>query len=507
MTTTVSVTPESDRDHPRPPGPGRPEGRPRWFGALLLRLHFYAGLLVGPFILVAAVSGALYALTPAIEQGVYRHELHAPVTDTQLTLAEQTEVARSHIGDAAATPSAVRPAPEPGDTTRIMFAEEGLGESESRAVFVDPGTGEVRGDLTVYGTSGALPLRAWLDQLHRNLHLGDVGRLYSELAASWLGIVAVAGLGLWIRRVRKSSTKKDFVRPGRGRTGYRRLFTWHTSVGIWVLLGALFLSATGITWSQHAGSNVDTLRASFDWSTPGVDARLPGSGAEPGSAAAAGGGEHAGHGAADAGGADAGAAAADPALLDAVLATAQAVNVNTGLVEITPPAEPGTGWVVQEIQRSYPTEVDAVAVDPDTMQVLHRVDFAEFPLAAKLARWGIDLHMGSQFGLPNQLVLFFLASGIATMVVLGYLMWWKRRPTNEPRPLAGTPPQRGVLRGAPWWGIAAVLGVAVAVGWWLPLVGWTLAGFVVADVLVGLLGSPGGGRQSRWRSMRSPAST
>ncbi|MFD2024567.1 PepSY-associated TM helix domain-containing protein [Promicromonospora aerolata] len=506
MTTTVSVTRESDRDQPRPPGPGRPEGRQRWLGALLLRLHFYAGLLVGPFILVAAVSGALYALTPAIEQGVYRQELDVPATDTQLTLAEQTEIARSHIGDAGATPSAVRPAPEPGDTTRIMFDDPALGESESRAVFVDPGTGEVRGDLTVYGTSGALPLRTWLDQLHRNLHLGDVGRLYSELAASWLGIVVVAGLGLWVRRIRKSRTKKDFLRPGRGRTGYRRLFTWHTSVGIWVLLGALFLSATGITWSQYAGSNVDTLRATFDWGTPAVDAKLPGTGGGQDAAAGDGGGEHAHHGESGetSGTGDVG-HAADPALLDAVLATAQAVNINTGLVEITPPTEPGTAWVVQEIQRSYPTEVDAVAVDPDTMQVVHRVDFAEFPLAAKLARWGIDAHMGSLFGLPNQLVLFLLASGIASMVVLGYLMWWKRRPTREPRPLAGTPPQRGVLRGTPWWGVAAVLGVAVAVGWWLPLVGWTLAGFVLVDTLLGLRRRAGD--QSRSRSMRSPAST
>ncbi|MBL0888735.1 PepSY domain-containing protein [Myceligenerans sp. I2] len=78
-----------------------------------------------------------------------------------------------------------------------MLTVPGLGPGEARAVFVDPGTGEVRGDLTVYGTSGALPLRTWVDQLHRNLHLGDPGRLYSELAASWLGIVALAGLGLF----------------------------------------------------------------------------------------------------------------------------------------------------------------------------------------------------------------------------------------------------------------------------------------------------------------------
>ncbi|MCP2266969.1 PepSY-associated TM helix domain-containing protein [Promicromonospora thailandica] len=476
QTTSRTTTDPTTDTTPTPPPPRRAAGRPGWFGALLLRLHFYAGLLVGPFILVAAVSGALYALTPALEQVVYRHELTAPVTSTRLSLADQVEIARDHVGDPGATPSAVRPAPGPGDTTRVMFADARLGESESRAVLVDPGTGEVRGDLTVYGTSGALPLRTWLDQLHRNLHLGEPGRLYSELAASWLGVVALAGLGLWVARVRRSRARKDFVRPARGRRGYRALFTWHTSVGFWVVLGALFLSATGITWSQYAGGNVDTLRGALDWGTPAVDTDLPG-----GDAQAAGAGEHAGHGAAGPGGAPVG--EVDPALFDAVLATAQAVNVNTGLVEITPPAAPGSAWVVQEIQRSYPTEVDAVAVDPATLRAVHRVDFSEFPLAAKLARWGIDAHMGSLFGLPHQLALFVLASGIAALVVLGYLMWWRRRPT----PLrGGPPPERDVLRGAPWWGVAAVLAGAVLVGWWLPLVGWTLAGFVVLDVLLGL---------------------
>ncbi|UMX83804.1 hypothetical protein MJ561_22200 [Klebsiella pneumoniae] len=33
---------------------------------------------------------------------------------------------------------AVRPASALGETTRIMFADPGLGESESRAIFVDP---------------------------------------------------------------------------------------------------------------------------------------------------------------------------------------------------------------------------------------------------------------------------------------------------------------------------------------------------------------------------------
>ncbi|WP_375538061.1 PepSY-associated TM helix domain-containing protein [Microbacterium sp. SGAir0570] len=261
MTTTATAV--SDQDTP-PPAPRRRRG---WFGALMLRIHFYAGILVGPFILIAALSGALYAIAPTLEQGIYQRQLHAPVTDTQLTLAEQITIAQDHIGGEAAL-SAVRPAPEPGDTARVMFAQEGLAGSESRAVFIDPGTGEIRGDETVYGTSGSLPFRTWLSNLHRNLNLGEPGRLYSELAASWLGIVVVAGLALWIIRIRKSRTKRDFIRPARKHTGYRRVFSWHTSLGIWVVLGALFLSATGITWSTYAGANVSGLRTALDWGTP-----------------------------------------------------------------------------------------------------------------------------------------------------------------------------------------------------------------------------------------------
>ncbi|MFI2362951.1 PepSY-associated TM helix domain-containing protein [Promicromonospora sp. NPDC019610] len=465
-------------DVPTAADPARPRGRTPWFGPLLRRLHFYAGLLVGPFILVAATSGALYALTPALEQVVYDQELHAPAADTALSLGDQVEIAQGQVG-ADAVLTAVRPAPEPGETTRVMFAEDGLGPSESRAIFVDPATGEVRGDLTLYGSSGALPLRTWISNLHRSLHLGDPGRLYSELAASWLGIVVVAGLILWIGRLRASRRAAGVVRPKRRQTGYRRLLSWHTAVGAVVVLGALFLSVTGITWSQYGGANVGELRSALGWTTPALDTRV--AGGAPAEAD-----EHAGHG----GGAPGADGAVDPATFDAVLAVAQGINVNTNEVEIKPPAEAGTAWTVQENKSDVPTEADAVAVDGTTMQVVHRTDFVSFPLPAKLTTWGIDLHMGLLLGPLNQVVLFVLALGIGSMVVLGYLMWWKRRPTREPRGpgrLGGPAPRRGVLQGTPWWGLTAVAAVAITVGTFLPLVGYTLMAFVVVDVVVGLV--------------------
>ncbi|RZI54764.1 MAG: PepSY domain-containing protein, partial [Pseudomonas sp.] len=46
------------------------------FVAFLKRLHFYIGVFVGPFMLVAALSGIVYALTPQIEDSLYAHALH-----------------------------------------------------------------------------------------------------------------------------------------------------------------------------------------------------------------------------------------------------------------------------------------------------------------------------------------------------------------------------------------------------------------------------------------------
>lgn len=489
MTTPSSTVPESSgpepthhRDHPVHSDRPVP-----WFGPLLRRLHFYAGILIGPFILIAALTGAAYAISPTLEKAIYADELSVPATDDPVPLADQIDAANTVIGVSDSTLSAVRPAPEPGDTTRVMYDDPSLGESESRAIFVDPVTAEVVGDLTVYGTSGALPLRTWIDQMHRNLHLGDVGRIYSELAASWLGIVAAAGLVLWILRARRTKKLAAMLWPNRRHKGLSRTFSWHASVGVWAAIGMLFLSATGITWSQFGGEHVTKLRAALSWETPAVSTELGSQSDAAGAGGTTSAGAHAHHGtSAEAADPAAVRSVIDPADFDMMLAMARGVGIDSESVEILPPEDDGSAWVVQEIQRSFPTKVDAVAFDPETMEVTDRVDFSDYGVAAKLARWGIDLHMGTLFGLVNQIVLCVLALGIAAMVVWGCVMWWQRRPKRNPAKRFGSVPPRGALTDTPWWGVGAVVLAAVAIGLFLPLVGISLLAFLVVDVALGL---------------------
>lgn len=212
---------------------------------LIRRLHFYIGLFIGPFIFIAALTGTLYAITPQLENALYSSALTTKAMGQAAPLGAQIDAARRYAGDALRI-YAVRPAPGINDTTRVQFADPHLGPSESRSVFIDPYTLNVVGDYTVYGTSGVLPLRMWLDQLHQGLLLGDPGRLYSELAASWLWVAAIGGVIVW-----RSSRPKRQRQKARGAQANAR--RWHSALGLVLLLGLLFFSATGLTWLQWAG--------------------------------------------------------------------------------------------------------------------------------------------------------------------------------------------------------------------------------------------------------------
>ncbi|MFF0946054.1 PepSY-associated TM helix domain-containing protein [Kocuria sp. CPCC 205300] len=473
----------TDTIEPRPSLPSRPPAPAGWVRQLLLRLHFYIGVFIGPFLLVAAVSGALYALSPQLERVIYAEALTGTVTEQPLSLDAQVAAAQTATG-LEATPEAVRPA-EPGGTTRVMFTDPTLGASEHRGVFVDPGTGEVVGDLTVYGTSGSLPLRTAISELHRSLLLGEPGRIYSELAASWLWVIAVTGLILWAARWRRTRTglrARGLLVPDTATTNkYRRTRSFHAATGVWLGLGFLFLSATGLTWSTYAGANVTELRSTLGWTTPVLEkvldpARAPGAATD----------EHAEHGAHHDHATMTGAASAGGSF-DAVLDTARDAGIDATLLEVKPAPEAGTAWTVAEIDRSWPTQVDAVAVDAATGQVSDRVRFTEFGVMAKLAQWGVAAHMGVLFGVVNQLVLAVLALGLAAMVVWGYLMWWRRRPARATGMSLGAAPARGALRGAPLPAMAAVTVIAVGVGVFLPLLGTSLAAFLVLDLVLGAL--------------------
>jgi uncharacterized iron-regulated membrane protein len=164
-----------------------------------------------------------------------------------------------------------------------------------------------------------------------------------------------------------------------------------------------------------------------------------------------------------------------------------------GPLTIGVPADLRTAWTVTEQDGR-----DSVAVDATTGTITDRIDFAGWPLMAKLTQWGIYAHMGNLFGLANQILLAALALGLICVIVWGYRMWWQRRPVRTDRAApVGRPPARGAWRELRRPVVAVCLVGVVAVSWALPALGVTLAAFLLVDVILGVV--------ARQRARRGPS--
>ncbi|WP_033344005.1 PepSY-associated TM helix domain-containing protein [Catenuloplanes japonicus] len=467
----MSVTTTADTHPPQPAEPA-PAAAPRRangssaFGALLLRLHFYAGILIAPFLVVAATTGLLFVSTPTLDRIIYSQELLVDdASGETVPIGAQLAAARAAHPEGTITGVRVKG----GEwTTHVDFAVPELAAEEKvHTVYVNPYTGAVTGQLTTQ--FGWTPLQSWLDVLHRDLHLGTIGNLYSELAASWLWVIALGGIVLWWRRRR--AVRKLFAPELSAKKGVRRTRGWHGAVGAWLLVGLLGLSATGLTWSNYAGANFGLLIDQIKGGTPYVSTALT-------SAPAAEAGGHHGGGAAPATG-------ADPVGIDIALRVARD-NGLSGPVSITPPADANSAWTVSQTDAELPNHLDSVAVDTTAGTVVDRVNFADWPFTAKLTSWGINAHMGMLFGVANQLLLAALALGLLCVIFWGYRMWWQRRPTRaDRRAPVGTLPPRVDWSTVPAWAIVTGILVIFAIGWALPLLGIPLAAFIIIDALLG----------------------
>ena len=84
---------------------------------------------------------------------------------------------------------------------------------------------------------------------------------------------------------------------------------------------------------------------------------------------------------------------------------------------MTPPEKPGDAWGVREARAAFKLRSDAMAVTPNG-EVIDRINSADWPLAAQLTSWLIQLHMGTLFGIYSQVALAVLALGLLVVLSL-----------------------------------------------------------------------------------------
>lgn len=405
------------------------------------RWHLYAGLFVAPFLVILAMTGAVYLFNDEIDDALYPALRFAPAPwSERVGLAAMIDTAEAAVDDATATRIDV-----PADRTRSARVHLSAADGDTRIAFVDPGSGALLGTLVPART-----LVGIADRLHGSLMLGTFGRYVMELAACWAVLLIVSGLYLgWPRDGRRAWRALLPALRARGRVFWKSL---HTAVGLWVALLVLFLIFTGLPWAAFWGGwirggaeligegypPVYRRYAAVDAPTVGRDfndvpwtlqqAPLPPVSPDT----------HHGHHAPPA--AQSGTPRAwTPDGLERAIAHVRSAGTQDDL-RVFLPAD-ARGALMAYTYPDRPQGQITYHFDRNGA-LLVSAGFADYGRVAQAIELGVQLHMGNYFGRANQLVMLAACIGVVVLAISGVVMWWRRRPAGRlgaPRTARPTP--------------------------------------------------------------------
>lgn len=455
---------------PRSPGAQPAESSRRW--RTVWRVHFYAGVFALPMLVLLSLTGLVILYTDPINNAFGADLRKVVPAGQQVTLDAQRAAVEDAFPDLRVT-GVITPRSADLSTVFTMTSD---GE-HLRDVYVNPYNGEVLGSLRQ--GSGIVGLA---NRLHGTLNndsltvplpmltgiLGDgpafasvpVGEVAVEIWACWGLVLAATGVFLWWPR--KAGTGKALFLPSLARFrkgGRARWRDLHAVPGI-AFAGILaFFVTTGLPWSSYWGGNwsaassdltpaprfdepastlartgdLDRFGNRIEWSVRDVPvpASNPGGGAQH---------DHAGEG-------DAVPPATVPAVatglpaplsLDRVADVARAERMQPGYSIALPmdstddPANPVYGSYV--LGDPWPARMDTystVYVDQFSGATLARRDSWDNGALSAATSFGINTHMGTQFGLVNRIVMTGGCLLLLWMAFTAVVMWWKRRPKGK----------------------------------------------------------------------------
>lgn len=429
------------------------------------RWHFYAGLVVAPFLLVLAITGLIMVWGNSVETLLgQRHPIAVP--SAPASLVDQARAAAAAVPGGKVT-MYVQPATQDVAGQFIVDSEDG-----SHVVAVDPQGPAVVGNMLRSET-----LFNWASKIHGTLLLGDFGDRVLEIAAGLGLILVLSGLYLFWPKGARGWRAALLPKLGKGRLALKNL---HQTTGFWFALVLTFFLVSGLAWTgiwggqlvqawstfpaakwndvplsdkTHASMNHEGMKE-VPWALE--ETPLPQSGSSAGVS---------------------GMPQGMAINLDSIVAFGRSIGFG-GQFRVNLPADETGVYTLSadsmDGDTTNPTGDRTLHIDRYTGKILAEVRFGDYSIPGKAMAVGIALHQGN-LGWWNILLNTLYCLAVVLIIASGIAMWWIRRPQGSlaaPRYTKAYKAPIGVLV------IAAVVSAA------FPLTGLAVIVFATIDFLL-----------------------
>lgn len=430
----------------------------------LWRTHFFAGLIIAPALLWFAFTGLIILYTDPVDEALNGDVMTVQVGDSEVPLDAQ--LATIEVEYPNWEMASVTPGRRPDRANAFMMNDDqGIGH----VVYVNQYTGTITGTITADSGLVAFANRTHGSFLPRQFTMpipslmgivGDgpafvdveVGEVIVEIVAGWGLVLAITGIYLWWPR--PGTRKRKFIprfREG-GRPMWRDL---HASGGTVLSVGLVFFVVTGLPWATFWGNEFATLASKVTpntenfWEYSGPASNVPKVGdltrfgvnvpwaSENDSIPTSDDDDHDGHhhSSADGSGmAEPLPAPADAVGLEAAYRAAQEEGMKPGF-SITPPVDTvaddgSTAYGAYVVINPWPSSLGdqrALYLDQFTAKTLGTSDASTWGGIQRITEFGVQTHMGTQFGLINRIFLTTICLLVVWNVTTAIVMWNRRR--------------------------------------------------------------------------------
>ena len=362
-------------------------------------LHRWTGLVLGPLIVVMAVTGIGMVLRPQLEPMVYRGLMTVKPCTVRLALDDLATKAHEAHPAGVITHAWIMGAND--RSTMFRF-------DDNASVYLDPCTGAVLGEQHRYGG-----LFGGLERLHKWAYLdGDKPlHLVPGACALVLALVMVVG-GIVVWRPRRLRAWRSAARFRPRLTGLAFTRNLHICVGLYAGLIMFVVATTGVPqafdWAENA----------IQWIVGLAPAAPP-----PHSSASA---------------------DAKHISLETAWQRALTLVPDPTLAVIHDAPKPGAAVDVYLIGRDapHPEARSYVYLDQLSGEVLDFRPYAAASRGQQLVYWLAALHKGQIGGLPAQLLLLMSMLGILVLGATGIDSFLRKRASRR-GPRRPRPPERG----------------------------------------------------------------
>lgn len=392
------------------------------FYRALWRWHFYAGLLVMPFLLALSASGLLMLLSKPVDSWLIKDMTQVSVEGEALPASTLLATVKEAFPESRV--KLYIPPSEPVQSAQFSLVSHHAGAhgghgAPSTTAFVNPYSGEVLG---TYDPS--VNIYSAIKTFHGKLYLGDLGDSLIEIAAGLAVLMVLSGIYLAFQR----QSWRDMVPRARlsSRTDWRRL---HGFIGLVLAVPLLFFLLSGMSWTNIWGGKLVQAWSSVpstSFVAPATETTHESMNHE--------GMDHVPWTLEQTAMPQSAIAPEKPRALDLDEVTQMAREQGFERFRVHLPADDAGVWTLSATTMAgdltNPLQERTLHLDRYSGDVLGDIRFADYPLMGKAMTAGIPLHQGD-LGLWNLLTNLVLCALVILLIVGGTVMWWKRRPQKS----------------------------------------------------------------------------